>query len=99
MEKINKQQENIYNQLIKEIVDRQMEIIGPLAVSQAKTVNGMSFTGNEVVIVEGFDGKKVLGDLVKAYSNIFGKVSIEVCKEAVKDLKDIDEKYLPEILI
>jgi hypothetical protein len=90
---------HLYNQLAEEIVSRQKEIIGPLAITQAKTVKGVSISGSDVVILDGFDAKKVIENLVKAYSNVFGKVSVEVCKDAVNEIGLTDKSFLPDILI
>lgn len=98
MSQMNNIENELYNKILREILKRQREIIGPLAITQAKTVKGINISGDEVDIIEGVDQKKVLSNLVIAYSNIFGNVSIEVCKDAVKNISGVTKKDLPNIL-
>jgi len=85
--------------LIKNIIYGQKMIIGPMAVEQANKVNGLDIsTDLSKVEVKG-ELKQVLIDLVKQYEQLFGQASIEVCKDAVKEIKPpIPEKSLPEVL-
>ena len=44
-------------------------------------------------------GKDVLDQLVRQYSELFGRASVEVCKEAVKEVdSSISSEELPDIL-
>jgi hypothetical protein len=74
--------------------------MGPLALVQARKVVGIAIT-NELsleVEVRG-EPKKVLTDLVKQYAVLFGNASVEVCRDAVKDMGGlVDKKDLPVIL-
>ena len=89
-----------YSQAVAEIIKEQQSVIGSLAFDQAKRVHGLllvSETPLKLTITE--DGKIVLGELVKQYSQIFGQASVEVCKEARKHLKPPPSRDdLPEIL-
>lgn len=89
---------DIYSQAVAEIIKQQQTIIGPLALDQARKVNGLHFTDVDHFIISG-NAKDVLTHLVQQYGTIFGQASIEVCKEALKHLKDQPSRdELPEIL-
>lgn len=78
---------SIFDQISVRIIKEQELIIGPVAWDEAKKVAGLKITDQNVGIVA-FDGdpKDVLNRLVAQYSRLFGKVSTEVCREAVQDL-------------
>ncbi|MFA5136487.1 MAG: hypothetical protein WC489_03775 [Patescibacteria group bacterium] len=90
---------DVYRQMAINIIREQEIIIGPIAVEQAGRVNGLtvnwkhhdvSFTGNEIKIVE---------NLIEKYRDFFGQVSVEVCKNAVKNLlSDLPAKERPALL-
>lgn len=85
--------------LTQQIIKAQENIIGPLAVEQAKKVKGLTVNiQNNEIVISG-DKKEVLGNLVKQYENMFGQASVEVCKDAVKGLlTDIPKEQLPSSL-
>lgn len=87
-----------YVQAISRIIKEQQAIIGPIALDQAKKVSGLEVTGVDDVKIVG-NKKEVLGDLVNQYSKLFGKASIEVCKEAFSAVSDkISQTDVPDIL-
>lgn len=89
---------DIYSQAVAEIIRQQQSVIGPLALDQARKVNGLNFTDMNHLTISG-DAKDVLAHLVQQYSTIFGQASVEVCKEALKHLKTPPQREeLPEIL-
>lgn len=89
---------DIYSQAVAEIIKQQQLVIGPLALDQARKVNGLNFTDVNNVSISG-DAKDVLTHLVEQYGTIFGQASIEVCKEALKHLKTPPSRdELPEVL-
>jgi uncharacterized protein (UPF0276 family) len=76
---------DVYAQVAERIIKEQENIIGPLAVEQARRVSGLEVnTANQV----SFKGDKVtaLNSLVKQYQQLFGQTSVEVCKEAAHSL-------------
>jgi hypothetical protein len=84
--------------IIKQIVQSQEAVIGPLAVDQARRVAGLRFESNGEAILTR-NSKDVLNDLVKQYERLFGKASVEVCKDAVKEMKPHpNPEDLPDIL-
>lgn len=85
------------NKIAIQIVKEQEKIVGPLAWSEAKKVKELKITDHNVV-VEG-DAKSALEKLVNQYAGLFGRASIEVCRDAIKNLiSDVDPKELPDVL-
>jgi len=85
-------------QVISRIIKEQQAIIGPIALSQAQQVAGIVVTSADDVKVTG-NGKDVLESLVNQYAKLFGKASVEVCKEAIEPFSDkISPNDLPDIL-
>ena len=86
--------------IIKAIVDHQSTIIGPLAFSQANEVDGITFDGNQIRLDQNkTNNTAVLSQLVQKYEELFGRASVEVCKEAVHEAApDISPSDLPDIL-
>lgn len=87
----------IYQKLAKTVVDYQKQIIGPIAILQAKSITGIKITGEEDVLFTGSDPKKTLELLVRSYADLFGKASIELSKEAVAKVH-APKNILPRIL-
>ena len=83
--------------LAEKIIEEQEKIIGPIAVEQARQVPGVlvDWIKHEVKI-EG-DEKHKIEELVDKYKELFGKVAVEVCKEALKGL-DVPKDQLPAVL-
>lgn len=86
-----------YEGAIARIIKEQQEIIGPLALEQAKKVGGLEVSGTDVKITG--NKKEVLNNLVNQYAKLFGKASVEVCKEAFEPFSDkIPVAEVPDIL-
>lgn len=80
------------------IVEHQKQLIGPLAVDLAKKAGGIEFTSEKELVIYG-DPRKVLGNLVNQYKNVFGDLSVQVSRRAVKTLTlDFASGELPEVL-
>ena len=77
---------DVYAQIAQTIIERQEAIIGPIAIEQAKQVVGIDvdWAKHEVRLVG--DQLKVIDDLVSKYKELFGQISVEVCKEAASKL-------------
>lgn len=92
---------NVLAAIVKAIVDHQQMVIGPLALEQARRVDHLRISNGDNVKVEVIDGDPnlVLTELVRNYAELFGQASVEVCKDAVKELKPrISPDELPAIL-
>jgi hypothetical protein len=88
-----------FAQLVQNIIKEQETIIGPVAMEQASHVSGLKIDpqGNQITLTG--DKKNVLENLVKQYESLFGRTSIEVCKEAIHGSKtQISPDDLPDIL-
>ena len=77
---------DVYAQIAEKIIEQQETIIGPVAIEQAKQVPNISvdwakkevkITGNESTAID---------NLVDKYKDLFGQISVEVCKEAASKL-------------
>jgi hypothetical protein len=89
---------SIYSTLATHILQGQLAMIGPLAINQAKAVEGISVDEDNKITIKG-NGKDILGGLVKQFELLFGNASIEACKDAVKEASvTISDKDLPDIL-
>lgn len=89
---------DIFAQLAEKIIKEQEVIIGPVAFEQARKVDGLEVTNAGSVKISG-NAKDVLKHLVEQYEGLFGRTSIEVCKEAVRSLKSkLSADDLPTIL-
>ena len=87
--------------IVKSIVEHQELVIGPLALEQANKVAGVKVSdgANLSVTITGSDTDKILTELVKKYEQVFGQASVEVCRDAVKEVKPpVPSDQLPQIL-
>ncbi len=77
---------DVYSEIVKRIIKQQETIIGPVAIEQAEHIPGLDVNwAKQQVSIKG-DGAKVIDDLVGQYKELFGKISVEVCKEAAEQL-------------
>lgn len=83
---------------VSRIIKEQQAIIGPLALDQAKKVSGLTITSVDDVKITG-NKKQTLDNLVRQFEKLFGKASIQVCKEAFEPFADkIPQTDIPDIL-
>ena len=88
----------VYSKIATLIVRAQFNVIGPLAFDQAKQVEGVVIGTENSVVVQA-NGKETVEKLVKQFERLFGQASLEVCKDAVRELHIvIPRDFLPEIL-
>jgi hypothetical protein len=89
---------DVYSQIASQIIKDQEVIIGPIALEQAKKVKGLTITSIDNITIKG-DTKSVLEELVGQYVRLFGRASVEICKEAVHEIKSsVSTNELPDIL-
>jgi len=88
-----------YSKLAVAIITEQEKVIGPVAVSQAEQVEGLKLNwGDKSVKIEG-EPKHVIDRLVEQYKALFGKISVEVCKEAVgRQVQQLSPDQMPASL-
>lgn len=90
---------NTLIKVVKAIVAEQKTIIGPLAIDQANKVSGIHITQDLGKIEVSGESNQILSNLVAQYEKLFGKASIEACKEALKEMTpQFPSKDLPQIL-
>ena len=90
----------VLNDIVNSIVSHQKSIIGPLAIEQAKKVSGIKESGSHLEVTTSENkAKELLSELVSRYAELFGRASVEACKDAVKELKpSVKAEELPEVL-
>ena len=88
----------VYSQIATKIIEQQESIIGPVAIEQAKSVNGLKINWDKHEVVA-TGGSSVIDRLVDKYKELFGKISVEVCKEAsAKLVSQLPPDQRPESL-
>ena len=86
-------------QLASRIIHEQATIIGPSAWSEAQQVEGLSIDVSQMEVYVTGNRKEVLDRLVSQYEQLFGRASLEVCREAVRPaLSKISLEEIPERL-
>ncbi len=77
---------SIFSTMAASIIHKQALVIGPLAWSEARKVQGIQIdmTKDEVAISD--DGKNAIDRLVAQYERLFGAASRQVCREAVASI-------------
>jgi hypothetical protein len=89
---------DLYLTIVNNIIRSQEQIIGPVAFDQARKVAGLKISSSGEVQIEG-NSKEVINNLVEQYEHLFGRASIEVCRDAVKEIKPAPSpEELPDIL-
>lgn len=85
-------------QAASKIIKEQQAIIGPVALDQAKKVDGFLIEGADDIKVTG-SKKQALESLVRQFEKLFGKASVQVCKEAFAPFSEkIPATDIPDIL-
>ncbi|MBI4225692.1 hypothetical protein HY612_01120 [Candidatus Roizmanbacteria bacterium] len=90
---------DIFAILAEKIIEEQETIIGPIALEQARKVQGLKVDWQQHKV--SFEGNKtqILQNLVEQYKTLFGQASVEVCKEAIVRYKtQLSQDQLPQVL-
>lgn len=83
--------------LAEKIIEEQEKVIGPIAIEQARQVPGLVVNWDKhEVNIEG-DERIKIEELVNKYRDLFGRIAVDVCKEALKEI-DVPKEQLPAIL-
>ena len=78
---------DIFKKIVVRIITEQGNIIGDLAWNEAGKVDGLSIVNRATGEVSfAGDPKNSIDGLINRYEKLFGKLSREVCREAVLDL-------------
>ncbi len=87
-----------YSEVAFKIVREQEMVVGPLAFELARNVTGLKINKQNEFSIEG-DPKLALQELLMQYKKLFGELSLEVSKNALKDhIKKFQKGELPNIL-
>ena len=91
---------DIYSEMAQKIIKEQEAILGPVAIEQAQKVAGLTIDANEKNITLNGDKKVIVENLVKQYQSLFGRISVEVCREAVRGLiAQASKDQIPQVLL
>lgn len=77
---------DVFAQIATKIIAQQETIIGPVAIEQAKAVSGLKVDWDKHEVTVSGNGATVINKLVDQYKELFGKLSVEICKEAASKL-------------
>ncbi|MBX4197143.1 hypothetical protein KW801_01125 [Candidatus Saccharibacteria bacterium] len=90
---------DVYSEIVERIIKQQETIIGPVAIEQAAHIPNLELDWENHKVTVKADGAKVIDRLVQQYKELFGKISVEVCREAAEPLiKKLPEGQLPKSL-
>ncbi len=90
---------DIYAQIVVKIVQAQEAIIGPVAVEQAQQVANVKLNWDKHEATVSGDEEKAVDDLVGVFERLFGRVSVEVSKEATASLTSrLQADQIPDAL-
>lgn len=83
--------------MANKIIKEQQAIIGPVAFEQARKVPGLRVDEQKHEVALEGNEKEILEKLVEKYKNLFGQASVEVCKDAIRNMQ-VPPDNLPALL-
>ncbi len=90
---------DIYAQMAEKIIKQQEAIIGPVAIEQAEAIKELHVDWPKQDVTVSGNGPAAIDKLVSQYKELFGKISVEVCKEAsAKILAKLSPDQVPTSL-
>lgn len=90
---------NIFSQLIDRIIEAQEAVVGPIAFEQARKVSGLTVDETHHTVKINGNEKEAVDTLIKQYEGLFGRASVEVCRDAVKSLiAGMPKEQVPSLL-
>lgn len=91
---------DIFGRIVEKIITEQEKIIGPIALEQARKVQGLNVDMQKHEVRFGGNEKEILENLVGQYRHLFGQASVEVCREAVRGIiSDAPKEKVPSLLL
>ena len=88
-----------FEKMAEKIIQEQEGIIGPVALEQARKVNGLNVDWQKREVKINGDETAIIEKLVEQYQHLFGRTSVEVCREAVKGIiTDVPPDKVPPLL-
>lgn len=92
-------QVTIYSQIASQIIQQQESIIGPIAVERAMRVDGLAIDWSAKKVQILGEPKNTIENLVRQYQELFGEISVEVCKEAAAtSISQLPADQIPALL-
>lgn len=89
-------EQDIYAQIALRIIKGQEAIIGPMAVEQAKQVDGLEVDWKAQTVTVVGDKVAAIEELIQQYKDLFGHISVEVSKQAAASLMgQLPQESLP----
>ncbi len=88
-------------QIAQKIIEAQELIIGPVALSQAESVEGITLDwgNNHGVSVDTAHPAEKIDELVQQYADLFGPIAVETCKgSAARYLSQLPPDQVPKLL-
>lgn len=90
---------DVYSQIAVKIIKQQESIIGPVAIEQAKRVKELNVDWDKKTVTVSGNEANAIDKLIDQYKELFGQISVEVCKEAAGPLlKNLPADGLPKEL-
>ena len=90
---------DIFGKIVEKIIREQEHIIGPVALDQARKVHGLKVDLQKHEIIFEGNQKDIVEQLVEQYRELFGRASVEVCKDAVRGIiSQVPKDQLPPLL-
>ena len=89
------------DKIATKIIKEQELIMGPIAWEEARQVEGLKVdvATRAISFTVTTNQEEVIDRLVRRYERFFGRASVEVCRDAVKDLiVDTPENQIPSLL-
>lgn len=91
--------DDMYRSIVLEIVQGQEQIIGPIAVEQASSINGITLNWDSKSVELSGDPKQIINNLIGSYKDLFGQISVEVCRQAAHKVSGkLSSDQLPSLL-
>lgn len=91
---------DVFGKIVEKIIKEQESIIGPIALEQARKVSGLKIDWEKHEVTVTGNKKTVLEKLVAQYEFLFGKASVEVCRDAVKGIiGEAPKDQIPQLLL
>ncbi len=75
-----------FSQAVQKIVKEQGNVIGPLALEQARRVHGLTIDPDEHSVSFSGNRTEILEHLVEEYQKLFGQASVQVCRDAARSI-------------
>lgn len=91
---------DIFARIAEKIITEQEKIIGPIALEQARKVQGLTVDMGKHEVKFVGNQKEILENLVEQYKHLFGQASVEVCREAVRGIiSSAPKDSMPSLLL